>query len=189
MKRKKSLTAEELLNLPETKEKLESYSDEYGIKRKIRLDLAKTKKYKPNIFYHATGGIGESGVGRGLYLGKDRKALDNFYNSDGDDGAIIEYRGNPKFIDLSLDKDFDGFEKEAIKKYGKLKYNDHLRRLTLKKGFDGIRYYDPFTTGEEFVLYNADKVKAKNKKSPSNPVNELLLGNSFKPHNLKVSIL
>ena len=30
--------------------------------------------------------------------------------------------------------------------------------LTLKKGFDGIRYFDPYTTGEEFVLFNTDKV-------------------------------
>lgn len=189
MKRTKSLTAEELLELTETKERLRSYSDAYGIKRKVRLDLAKTKNYKPIIFFHATGGTGEAGVGRGLYLGKDKKALSNFYNSDGEYGTIIEYRGKPKFIDLALYKDFDEFEKEAIKKYGRLKYNDHLIKLTLKKGFDGIRYYDPFTTGEEFVLYNTDKIKTKNKKLPTNPVNDLLFGNSIIQSNLKVSFL
>ncbi len=26
-------------------------------------------------------------------------------------------------------------------------------------GFDGIRYYDPQATGEEFVLFNTEKVR------------------------------
>jgi hypothetical protein len=171
--KKKHLTAEKLLTLPETKEKLTNYSDDYGIKRKIKFDLAKTKNYKTNTFYHATGGIGEAGVGRGLYLGKDKKALNNFYNSDSEFGTIIEYKGNPKFLDLVLYKDFDDFEKQAIKKYGKIKHNDHLKEFTLEKGFDGIRYYDPFTTGEEFVLYNVDKIRTGRKKLPANSVDEL----------------
>jgi len=158
MKSTKYLNAEELLELPETRERLENYGDEYLIERKKKLDLAQSKNYKQNTFYHATGGIGESGVGKGLYLGKDRRALNNFYNSDGESGDIIEYRGKPKFLDLAIYDDFNQFEQEAISRYGRREANDHFRLLTLKKGYDGIRYYDPIATGEEYVLYNNKKV-------------------------------
>jgi hypothetical protein len=151
-------TAEELLSLPETKERLENYGDEDFIKLKIKTDLARTKKYKENIFYHATGGTGESGVGEGLYLGRDRRALNNFYNSDGTYGKIKIYIGTPLFIDLAYYADFDAFEKQAIEKFGKQKNNNHLKLLTLLKGFDGIRYYDPFATGEEYILFKTEKV-------------------------------
>lgn len=153
------MNAEELLKLPETKNRLDGYGDKYLINQKTKKDLAKTKNYKKNIFYHATGGLGEIGLGSGLYLGKDRNALNNFYNSDGQYGEIIEYFGNPSFIDLSNYNDFDKFESQAIKKYPNRKYNEHLKLLTIEMGYDGIKYYDPIATGEEFVLFNTDKVK------------------------------
>jgi len=153
------LTAENLLELPETKDLLDNYGDSYLIKQKIKLDLAKTKNYKTNVFYHATGGLEEIGIGKGLYLGKDKYALDCFYNSDSTYGDIEEYYGNPKFIDLTLYKEFDEFERKAIKKYGKSINKKYLRLLTLEIGFDGIRYYDPIATGEEFVLYNTNKLQ------------------------------
>ena len=62
------LTVEELLKLSKTKELLENYGDEYLINQKIKFDLAQSKNYKTNIYYHATGGTGESGLGKGLYL-------------------------------------------------------------------------------------------------------------------------
>lgn len=153
------MTAEELLNLPETRRRLDNYGDEYLINQKILKDLAKTKNYEENIFFHATGGFGESGIGRGLYLGKDRVALDNFYNNDGKEGEILKFTGNPKFIDLTDYDDFDEFEKQALAKYPNEKFNEHFKLLTLEKGYDGIRYYDPETTGEEFVLFKKNKVK------------------------------
>lgn len=155
---KNYLTAEELLRAPETLRLLNMYSDEYGINHKIKYDLAKTKNYKKNIYYHATGGTGEIGVGQGLYLGKDRRALRNFYNGDGERGCIETFKGQPIFIDLTIYKDFDTFEKEAIKLYGKDKHKCHFKKLTIKKGYDGIRYYDPIATGEEFVVYQTNKL-------------------------------
>lgn len=152
------LTAEELFKLPETQRRLENYGDEYLIKQKIRCDLAQTKNYKPNVYYHATGGFGEVGVGKGLYLGKDKRALKNFYNCDG--GSIDSYEGYPNFLDLALYDDFENFENEALKKFQSVSDNNHLRLLVLSKGFDGIRYYDPEATGEEFVLFNSEKVKS-----------------------------
>jgi hypothetical protein len=156
---KKYLTAEELLELEKTKELLENYSDEYGIKHKIKFDLAQTKHYEINVFYHATGGTGETGVGHGLYLGKDRRALNNFYNGDGTRGQIIKYRVRAKFIDLTRFDEFEAFEAVAISKFPKREHNEQFKLLALELGFDGIRYYDPIATGEEFVLYNTEKAK------------------------------
>ena len=111
------------------------------------------------IYYHATGGTGETGVGMGLYLGKDKRALDNFYNCDGQEGNIETFKGNPSFIDLTIYNEFEKFSGLAENKYGKEPSNNHLKELTISMGYDGIRYYDPIATGEEFVLYNFNKVK------------------------------
>ena len=153
------LTAEELLKLPETLRLLGEYSDEEGINHKLKYDIARTTNYKKNIFYHATGGTGEIGLGQGLYLGKDKRALRNFYNGDGERGVIEVYKGIPNFLDLSDYSAFVNFEKKALQIYGKDKNNSYFRKLTLKNGYDGIRYFDPIATGEEFILFNTIKVK------------------------------
>ena len=150
------MTTEQLLNMPETIKRIENYGDDDMNKQKIEKDLAKNKNYIIGIFYHATGGYGETGVGKGLYLGKDKFALENFYNSDGTEGSIIKYYGFPNFIDLTDYSEFDEYEAIAIKHFGQ---KDALKQMTLELGYDGIRYYDPIATGEEFVLYNTDKVE------------------------------
>ena len=88
-------------------------------------------------------------------------ALHNFYNCEGEfgDNTIIEYRGTPRFIDLTLIADYEAFEREAVEMFGDDEQKSYLRKLTLQKGFDGIRYFDPIATGEEFVLFNTDKLK------------------------------
>lgn len=128
---------------------------------KYEKDISKTKNYRPGVYYHATGGFGEIGLGKGLYLGKDEMALHNFYNCEGEfgDNTIIEYRGTPRFIDLTLIADYEAFEREAVEMFGDDEQKSYLRKLTLQKGFDGIRYFDPIATGEEFVLFNTDKLK------------------------------
>ena len=156
-------TTEDLLLLPETQVILNNYSDEWGIQHKIKYDLAKSKNYRTNVYYHATGSMGEIGLGKGLYLGKDRKALSNFYNGDGTRGKIETYKGKLKFIDLTLSNLFDAFERNAIKQYGRDRDKEYLKKHTLKLKYDGIRYYDPIATGEEFILYNTSKAtKCKN---------------------------
>jgi hypothetical protein len=70
-----SKTTEEILQNSQIQQLIfENYHDIENI-----MDFyAKTINYKPNIYYHATGGYGESGVGKGLYLGKDWKVLEKF---------------------------------------------------------------------------------------------------------------
>ena len=50
-------------------------------------------------------------------------------------------------------------KKKAIKKFPNSANNEHFRLLILSKGYDGIRYFDPITTGEEFVVFNTKKIK------------------------------
>jgi len=157
-------TAEELFELPEYKSSF--YSDfgtpekDSSVKEKIELDFARTENYAEGIFYHAGNGTGEAGLGKGLYLGKDKNALHNFYNLICEFGNSIKvYKGEPNFLDLTEPNSLENFEKEAVKAYGEQKNREHLRSAVVAKGFYGIRYFDPSATGEEFVLFNTDKVK------------------------------
>jgi len=152
------LSAEDMLKYKETINRLEELglSD---INKSIEKYLAKTKNYKPDTYYHIVdGAIGESGVGPGLYLGRDKKVLKNFYDILDEDKKVLTFKGNPKWLDL-MDYDLmNKFEKKAIKKYGKLTDNKQFRKYCMDLGYDGIRYYDPQATGEEFVLFNTNKI-------------------------------
>jgi len=131
---------------------------------------AKTKNYLPNTYYHVnTGGL-NAGVGKGLYLGRDKDALISFYDQEKENKKVDAYIGNPNWFDLMRYEDYSRFIEEAIRKYGKnyVEKNsladidikgEMLKKLAIEKGFDGIRYYDPQATGEEFVLFNSNKVK------------------------------
>ncbi|PJA27475.1 MAG: hypothetical protein CO189_06920 [candidate division Zixibacteria bacterium CG_4_9_14_3_um_filter_46_8] len=85
------------------------------------------------------------GLGAGLYIGRDRAALINFYSVDFNNPAdnSIAIRGNFKF--------FDAISNRLPKR--------NVKNFVLKNGYDGIRYYDKDATGEEFVLYNYGKIE------------------------------
>ncbi len=87
------------------------------------------------------------GVGVGLYLGRDKNALVNFYskNLDNPQDFTIKIKGDFSFLNLLDDQNF-------------LRENkNNLEEKVLSLGYDGIRYYDPDATGEEFVLFNYKK--------------------------------
>lgn len=157
-------TAEELFSTPANqklfREEIGDPQKDSFAKIKLNKDFAKTKNYEQGVYYHAEGGTGEIGLGLGLYLGKDMNALHNFYNGEGEFGGIIvKYYGFPKFIDLADSREYELFEREAVAKFGMDKERSYLKKYTLQKGFDGIRYYDISATGEEFVLFNSNAVK------------------------------
>lgn len=149
----KPKTAEDMLNDPETKKRLEDVGGFEAWKQ----FLAKTENYKPNTFYRVEAATGEAGVGKGMYLGRDKKALKKFYDLENEGKAVRTFIGAPKFADLMDYDKFKAFEKLAIKRFGKR--GNYLKKLAEAQGFDGIRYYDPQATGEEFVLFNTDKLK------------------------------
>jgi len=88
------------------------------------------------------------GAGRGLYLGRDKKALTNFYvsNVNKQQDFTIKITGSFNFLDLVENREF------------LQKNKDCLKEKVLSMGYDGIRYYDPDATGEEFVLFNYSKI-------------------------------
>jgi hypothetical protein len=90
-----------------------------------------------------------SGLERGLYVGRDKEALVSFYteNQNYPEDNTIKVIGQPKFVDLIGEKDFNKFLRTAKKA------RKSLRDYTVQLGFDGIRYYDLYATGEEFVIY------------------------------------
>ena len=88
------------------------------------------------------------GAGRGLYLGRDRNALINFYADDVNypQDFIVKIIGKFNFLDLLDNQTF------------LQKNKNNLEEKVLGLGYDGIRYYDPDATGEEFVLFNHSKI-------------------------------
>lgn len=80
------------------------------------------------------------GVGAGLYLGRDKNALINFYDPDWNyNDYTIKINGQFKFYD-------------GIKNHIPENPNE-----VVNQGFDGIRYFDIDATGEEFVVFNIEK--------------------------------
>lgn len=129
--------------------------------------IANYDNFDENVFYHQTNSeedrksilengfdpemVLESnrGVGKGLYLGRDRQALIHFYNEDvgSNKDYTIKIIGEFIFFDTIKNENFDFVQK-------------NIEQNLLEKGYDGIRYFDPDATGEEYVLYNLDKIKS-----------------------------
>lgn len=136
-----------------------------------RIYLSNPDNFSPNIYYHQASSKSEArsikkngyderfmlddncGLGRGLYLGRDKSALIRFYSSDfcNPENNIVTIKGNFNFVNLIKEKNLKSFIKEASR-YGK-----NLKEYTLSKDYDGIRYFDSDATGEEFVLYRYKK--------------------------------
>lgn len=159
-------TSEELLSQPDTIERMEKglYSKDINhICNHLKMFHSNSSKYKQNIYYHIVTEKEEygSGVGEGLYLGRDKDVLVNFYGVDFnyEDVQVMVYYGNPNFLDLTDKDEFNKYKIYSKKKFPNEDNNNELKKMTIELGYDGIRYYDPIATGEEFVLYNIDKVK------------------------------
>jgi len=150
------LSPEEMLLKPEVKKELKNgFGDDDEINMWIDNFHSKSKNYKDNIFYRVEGagsGFG-GGVGNGLYLGKDKDAINNFYNIENVNDIDTYLCKNVKWLDLMNFEDFHNFEN----KYGKLLNSFEISDIVMKLGYDGIVYYDPHATGEEYVLFNTDK--------------------------------
>jgi hypothetical protein len=167
------LTAEKMLENPLTIKYLKDLDDGEGWW--VNTFHAKTKNYLPNTYYHLNTSGNNAGVGKGLYLGRDKNALISFYGiqdeieNDFDTHLLDTYLGNPNWLDLINYDDYEKIKQEGLDKY-ELPINlkgleeldevgELMKKLAMEKGYDGIRYYDPNATGEEFVLFNIEKLK------------------------------
>lgn len=138
--------------------------------------LSNPDNFKENTFYHYVNSLHDQrqilkngfnvdkvskqnqGVGKGLYLGRDKKTLMKFYdtNLSGDENCIITIKGNFNFLSLLSEAKLRKFFKKARKIFPD--EPDFIEKYTTKLGYDGIRYYDPLATGEEFVLLDLSAI-------------------------------
>lgn len=146
--------------------KYESYLDREYSGRSYTCFLSNPDNFSDGVYYHQANSLKERrsilengfdktkisnshcGAGRGLYLGRDKKALTNFYVGDVNkpQDFTVKVKGSFNFLDLLDDQEF-------------LRQNNNdIENRVLDLGYDGIRYYDPEATGEEFVLFNYSKM-------------------------------
>jgi len=127
----------------------------------------KARTYDPEL----RGGIS---MINGLYLGRDANALREFYGlglkSDNLDRIVTKFNGKPDWLDLTDRAAADKFiedvkQKSGIKNEKSAKFGDALEKEVIAQGYDGVRYFDPYATGEEFVLVNQDALQTGAKKS------------------------
>lgn len=150
--------------------KYEEYLNSEYSGRDYSLNLSNPDNFFDGVYYHQTNSEKDKreiiekgfdanklhnsncGVGKGLYMGRDKRALINFYseNLDNPQDFILKIRGDFNFFDL-LDNQI--FLEEN---------RNNLEEKVLSMGYDGIRYYDPGATGEEFVLFNYSKILIEN---------------------------
>lgn len=155
-----NLSAEDMLKDRRTLTMLKELGDKNSIKYWIENYHAKSTNYKPSTYYRVLNtGINYAGVGKGLYLGRDKQALSNFYDLEQEGLPIVEYKGNPKWLDLMDYARYRKFARTLLNNSIEIINSNEVGEIVIGMGYDGIKYYDPFATGEEFVLFNIRKVR------------------------------
>lgn len=157
---------EQKIEIKKLHKKYEDYLMSEYVGRNYFLNLSNPDNFIDDVYYHQANSNKEKeailkngfdankvsnrncGAGRGLYLGRDKNALVNFYADDLNNPKdfSLKIKGNFNFLDLLDDREF------------LQKNKNDLEEKVLMMGFDGIRYYDPDATGEEFVLFNYSKI-------------------------------
>lgn len=106
-------------------------------------------------------------IGRALYVGRDPEALSNFYGDlqGSEDYEVYKFKaGDLKILDI---REYDAkttIEAQAKKAFPKSKYP--LGDFAKSKGYDAIRYFDPHATGDEWAIFNFDKIVQTGKIKP-----------------------
>lgn len=121
-------------------------------------DKSKAVNYDP---VNRNGGIS---MINGLYVGKDKNALKNFYGMD-KDVKVLTFKGEPKLLDLTSRDTEEKFIADVMKKYKvtdrtSAELGDAMEKEIAAQGYDGAKYFDPYATGDEIVITNP-KVFAK----------------------------
>ncbi len=146
--------------------KYEEYLNSEYSGRDYFLNLSNPDNFVDGIYYHQANSEKEKkgiiingfdvnkikksncGLGKGLYLGRDKQALINFYS---------ENMNNPSDFTLKIKGDFN-FLNLLDNRDSLLENKENIEEKILSMGYDGVRYYDPDATGEEFVLFNYSKI-------------------------------
>lgn len=100
----------------------------------------------------------------GMYLSTDPKAIKEFYGMDMESVTTKAY-GNPRWLDLMDRNSETKFLSEVEEKYsvkdGAPEFGRAIAKELTARGYDGIKYFDPWATGEEYVLVNTAAVSHK----------------------------
>lgn len=156
----KNIIIENMLKDKHTIELMKDLGDEEHVKSWIKNYHSNPKNHNPNIYYRVEGGgAGQAGVGKGMYLGQDKNALINFYDIEEKGLPVSEYQGKPKWLDLRPYAKHRDFAKKLLAKGIEIENSDKVGQIVMNMGYDGIVYYDPWATGEEFVLFNTKAVR------------------------------
>ncbi len=69
------------------------------------------------------------------------------------------YKGKPKWLNLMRYSKYRDFENYLKARGVDMTNSEIVGDIVIDMGYDGIRYYDPLATGEEFVLFNLDALR------------------------------
>ena len=157
---------EQKIEIKNLHKKYEEYLDSEYAGRDYSLNLSNPDNFVDGVYYHQANSEKEKkgiiangfninkikksncGLGKGLYLGRDRQALVNFYSEDMNNPIdfTLKIKGDFNFLNLLDNQDI------------LLENRENIEERVLSMGYDGVRYYDPDATGEEFVLFNQSKI-------------------------------
>lgn len=159
-------TPEQMLKDPEVLKAIDAIGGKEERQRMIDNYMARSANYQPNTYYRVEGGTGAGygGAGNGLYLGRDKKALQAFYDIESEGLPVSTYKGEAKWLDLMDPRKEKAWNEYLAKKGIDPTNSNMIGELVQKLGYDGIKYFDAQATGEELVLFNTKvltKVEAK----------------------------
>lgn len=91
--------------------------------------------------------------GHGMYVSRDRCAVMNFYTYDlsKPQDNIITIKAKFNYLNLMVHDDCVAFCRS-------FDTPELMQSWLFTNGYDGIRYYDLYCTGEEFVIYNLQNI-------------------------------
>lgn len=107
-------------------------------------------------------------IGSALYVGRDPAALKEFYGElqGVDDGEVFEFKADDlNILDAREIADFDKIKRDAKKEFPDEKFP--VGAYARAHGYDALVYFDPWATGEEFAIFNKDKVTQTGRVSDS----------------------
>ncbi len=143
--------------------------------------LSNPDNFKENTFWHYANSLQDKrqilregfdvnkvgkqnqGLGKGLYLGRDKETLMKFYDANlmGDKNCLITIKGKFNFLSFLSETKLQKFLKKAREMFP-----DCVQKYATELGYDGIRYYDPLATGEEFVLFDLSAITIVGAQAP-----------------------
>lgn len=150
------------------------YIKKYGADEMLPVDwMAKTKDAPHNVFYHTSKeglqtevGDQDNDIGKALYVGRDPWATEKMY------GLLMSPNPVTYQFEVNPSQSFQVFDirdpyvKNLTEKVAKKEFPDAqypLGEYAKAKGYDAIRYFDPWASGEEWAILSQEKLILKGK--------------------------